>query len=52
LMQLGWKIFLPLTLSFIFFFSGLLFSLKGLSIVQIPNFNSSFNYVNSFSLRF
>lgn len=52
LMQLGWKIFLPLTLSFIFFFTGLLFSLKGLSIVQTPNFNASFNYINSFSLRF
>jgi NADH-quinone oxidoreductase subunit H len=52
LMFIGWKIFLPLTLSFTFFFSGLLFSLKGLSIVQIPHFNASFNYLTSFSLRF
>lgn len=52
LMQLGWKIFLPLTLSFIFFFTGLLFSLKGLSIIQIPNHSSHFNFIDSFSLRF
>jgi len=52
LMYIGWKIFLPLTLSFILFFTGLLFSLKGLDIIQIPRFNASFNYINSFSLRF
>lgn len=52
LMYIGWKIFLPLTLSFIFFYTGLLFSLEGLGIIQNPNFNSSFNYINSFSLRF
>jgi len=52
LMYIGWKIFLPLTLSFIFFFTGFLFSLKGLDIVQTPYFNSSFNYIDSFALRF
>jgi NADH:ubiquinone oxidoreductase subunit H len=52
LMYIGWKIFLPLTLSFIFFYTGILFSLEGLGIVQNPNFNSSFNYINSFYLRF
>lgn len=52
LMYIGWKVFLPITLSFIFFFTGLLFSLKGLIISQTPHFNSSFNFINSFSLRF
>ena len=52
LMYIGWKIFLPLTLSFIFFYTGFLFSLNGLDIVQIPHFNSSFNFIDSFSLRF
>jgi hypothetical protein len=51
-MYIGWKIFLPLTLSFVFFYTGLLFSFKGLDILQSPHLNSSFNYINSFSLRF
>jgi NADH-quinone oxidoreductase subunit H len=52
LMYIGWKIFLPLTLSFIFFFSGFLFSIKGLNIIQIPQINASFNFINSFYLRY
>jgi NADH-quinone oxidoreductase subunit H len=52
LMFIGWKIFLPLTFSFVLFYVGLLFSLKGLSISQIPHFNSSFNFIDCFSLRF
>lgn len=52
LMHIGWKIFLPLTLSFIFFYTGVLFTLRGLDISQTPQLNSSFNYINSFSLRF
>jgi NADH-quinone oxidoreductase subunit H len=52
LMYIGWKVFLPITLSFVFFFTGLLFSLKGLIISQTPHFNSSFDFINSFSLRF
>jgi len=35
LMILGWKIFLPISLSFIFFCSGLLISLNALKIKQI-----------------
>ena len=52
LMHIGWKIFLPLTFSFVLFYTGILFSFKGLNILQSPHLNSSFNYINSFSLRF
>lgn len=52
LMFIGWKIFLPITLSFIFFFSGFLFSVEGLNIIQIPYNTQSFDFINSFSLRF
>jgi hypothetical protein len=52
LMHIGWKIFLPLTLSFVLFYTGILFSFKGLNILQSPHLNSSFNYIDSFSLRF
>lgn len=34
LMVLGWKVFLPLTLSFVFFFSGILISTNSLKISQ------------------
>jgi NADH-quinone oxidoreductase subunit H len=40
LMILGWKIFLPLTLGFIFFVSGFLISLNGLKIKQLHFFNN------------
>ena len=52
LMYIGWKIFLPLTLSFIFFFSGLLFSIQALNIIQIPYLNTSFDFVKIFATRF
>lgn len=52
LMHIGWKIFLPLTLSFLFFYIGILFSSESLNISQVPHINSSFNFINSFSLRF
>ena len=52
LMYIGWKVFLPITLSFIFFFTGMLFTLNGLNIVQFPQINFSFNYIDSFSLRY
>lgn len=52
LMYIGWKIFLPITLSFIFFFAGFLFSINGLNIIQIPYATPSFEFINSFSLRF
>jgi len=45
LMILGWKIFLPLTLGFIFFFSGLLVSTNSLKIKQI---HSLFFFDNTF----
>jgi NADH-quinone oxidoreductase subunit H len=40
LMILGWKIFLPLTLGFIFFVSGFLISLNALKIKQLHFFNN------------
>nr|QFP99032.1 NADH dehydrogenase subunit 1 [Rhizaria sp.] len=52
LMYIGWKIFLPITFSFVLFFSGILFSCKGLGINQMPRISSSFNFIDSFSLRF
>jgi NADH-quinone oxidoreductase subunit H len=40
LMVLGWKVFLPLGLGFIFFFSGLLISLNALKLKQIHAFSN------------
>lgn len=40
LMQLGWKIFLPITLSLIFFSSGCLISCNALKLKQLPYFNN------------
>jgi hypothetical protein len=45
-MILGWKIFLPLTLSFIFFVSGLLISINALKLKQIHFLNHF--YINHF----
>lgn len=39
LMQLGWKIFLPITLGLIFFSSGCLISCNALKLKQLPYFN-------------
>lgn len=52
LMYIGWKIFLPITFSFLLFFSGMLFSMSGLNIIQTPWTNAPFNFINTFSLRF
>jgi len=52
LMFIGWKIFLPLTLGFIFFFSGILISLNSLHIVQLPWNNVNYNFIQIFSIRF
>ena len=52
LMFIGWKVFLPLTLSFIFFYPGLFFVLGALDITQIPRLGIEFNYIFSMSTRF
>ena len=52
LMFIGWKIFLPVTLAFLFFYPGFLFSINSLNIIQLPRTNSSFNYIDLFSTRF
>lgn len=52
LMFIGWKIFLPLTLGFIFFFSGILIAFNSLNILQLPRINSCYNYIQMFSIRF
>ena len=52
LMFIGWKIFLPLTLGFIIFFSGILIAFNSLNILQLPRINSCYNYIQMFSIRF
>jgi NADH-quinone oxidoreductase subunit H len=52
LMFIGWKIFLPITLSFLLFFSGLLFSCNSLNVSQLPRINNSYNFIQIFSIRF
>ena len=52
LMFIGWKIFLPLTLSFILFFTGILISFNSLNILQLPRINSSYNFIEIFAIRF
>ena len=52
LMFIGWKIFLPITLGFLFFFSGLLISFNSLNVCQLPRINSSHNFIQMFSIRF
>jgi hypothetical protein len=51
-MYIGWKFFLPITLSFIFFFTGILFSTQSLYISQLIHINEAFDFINSFSIRF
>jgi NADH-quinone oxidoreductase subunit H len=43
LMVLGWKIFLPLSLGFIFFTSGFLISFNSLKLKQLHLFNYFYN---------
>lgn len=52
LMYIGWKIFLPLSLAFIFFISGVLISFNALNIIQLPFINISNNYIQSFLIFF
>ena len=52
LMHIGWKIFLPLSLSFIFFISGILIAFNALNIIQLPLINLSNNYIQSFLIFF
>jgi NADH-quinone oxidoreductase subunit H len=52
LMYIGWKIFLPLTLAFVLFFSGILISLNSLNILQLPRINNSHNFIDIYSVRF
>jgi NADH-quinone oxidoreductase subunit H len=51
LMFIGWKIFLPLTLSLIFFYPCFFFFLGALDITQIPRLGIEFNYILSMSTR-
>jgi NADH-quinone oxidoreductase subunit H len=52
LMFIGWKIFLPITLSFIFFYSGILLIFNSLQLVEIPRISSNYNYITIFQIRF
>lgn len=52
LMYIGWKIFLPIILGFLFFFPGVLYSIYGLNVVQMPRISLAFNYIDSFSVRY
>jgi NADH-quinone oxidoreductase subunit H len=52
LMFIGWKIFLPLALSFIFFFSGILLSFNSLELLQLPRIGSHYDYISILRLRF
>jgi len=52
LMFIGWKIFLPLTLSFILFFSGILISFNSLELLQIPRVGNNYDYISTLRLRF
>lgn len=49
LMFIGWKVFLPISLGFVFFFSGLLFAIKGLGILQLPY---TIDYINLSLIRY
>lgn len=52
LMFIGWKIFLPLTLGFVLFFSGILLSVNCLEILQCPRVGSAYDFIMIFCVRF
>jgi NADH-quinone oxidoreductase subunit H len=52
LMYIGWKIFLPLSLSFVLFYSGVLIAFNGLNTTELPFINASDNFIQSFSVLF
>lgn len=49
LMFIGWKIFLPLTLGFIFFFFGLVLATNSSELTPLPFLSGSLSHVASFS---
>lgn len=52
LMFIGWKIFLPLTLGFVLFFSGILLSVNCLEMLQCPRVGSAYDFIMIFCVRF
>jgi NADH-quinone oxidoreductase subunit H len=52
LMFIGWKVFLPITLGFVFFYTCFFLVLECLEITQLPRIRSGFHYVNTVSIRF
>lgn len=50
LLYIGWKIFLPISLGFIFFFIGLLLASNSLEISQQPLLGSEFDYIRILSI--
>jgi hypothetical protein len=51
-MSIGWKIFLPITLGFVFFFSGFLVSMNSSEVSQIIEIDFKSNFIDAFSTRF
>lgn len=52
LMFIGWKVFLPLTLSLVFFFAGVLLAFNSLELVQLPFLGNCYDYIAIFKLRY
>jgi NADH-quinone oxidoreductase subunit H len=52
LMLIGWKVFLPVTLGFVFFYPALLLVLGSLDINQLPRVGSTYNFINTLLVRF
>ena len=52
LMFIGWKIFLPVTLSAVIFYPCVLFVLGSLNITQLPRIGANFNFISSLSIKF
>ena len=52
LMFIGWKIFLPITLGSVLFYSCLLLILGCLEVVQFPRVGSVYNFISFLSIRF
>jgi hypothetical protein len=51
-MFIGWKVFLPLTLSLVFFFAGVLLAFNSLELVQLPFLGNCYDYIAIFKLRY
>lgn len=52
LMGIGWKIFLPITLGFVFFFSGFLICFNSTAITQYPEISFKYLFIDIYSSRF